>query len=89
MMTVKDYAVDVKKSINEVLDKCIELGISAFNENDELTEENIIDLDNNLNFDEEEDIVEEIVEELANKSLLLNKSISIYIIYIKFLLNLL
>ena len=37
MMTVKDYAVDVKKSINEVLDKCIELGISAFNENDELT----------------------------------------------------
>ncbi|MDD4831454.1 MAG: translation initiation factor IF-2 [Bacilli bacterium] len=69
MMTVKDYAVDVKKSINEVLDKCIELGISAFNENDELTEENIIDLDNNLNFDEEEDIVEEIVEELANKKI--------------------
>ncbi len=61
MMTVKEYAIDVKKSINEVLDKCIELGISAFNENDTLTEENLIDLDNNLNFEEEE-IIEEVEE---------------------------
>ena len=65
MMTVKEYAIDVKKSINEVLDKCIELGISAFNENDTLTEENVIDLDNNLNFDEED--IEEIIEEVNPK----------------------
>jgi len=64
-MTVKEYAIDVKKSINEVLDKCIELGISAFNENDTLTEENVIDLDNNLNFDEED--IEEIIEEVNPK----------------------
>ena len=62
MMTVKDYAIDVKKSINEILEKCIELGISAFNESYTLTEENVIDLDNNLNFEEEE-----IVEELDPK----------------------
>ncbi len=65
MMTVKEYAIDVKKSINEVLDKCIELGISAFNESDALTEENVIDLDNNLNFDEED--IEEIIEEVNPK----------------------
>lgn len=65
MMTVKEYAIDVRKSIKEVLDKCVELGISAFNENDTLTEENVIDLDNNLNFEEEE--IEEVVEEVNPK----------------------
>ncbi len=69
MMTVKEYAIDVKKSIKEVLDKCIEIGISAFNENDTLTEENVIDLDNNLSFDDEEEIVEEVVEEIVNKKI--------------------
>ena len=69
MMTVKEYAIDVKKSIKEVLDKCIELAISAFNENDTLTEENIIDLDNNLSFDDEEEIIEEVVEEIVNKNI--------------------
>ncbi len=63
MMTVKEYAIDIKKSIKEVLDKCTELGIAAFNENDALTEENVIDLDNNLNFyDEEEEIIEDVEE---------------------------
>lgn len=60
MMTVKEYAIDVKKSISEVLDKCVELSISAFNENDMLSEEDVIDLDNNLNFDDEEIIEEDI-----------------------------
>ena len=69
MMTVKEYAIDVKKSIKEVLDKCIEIGISAFNENDTLTEENVIDLDNNLSFDEEEEIIEDIVEEIVKKKI--------------------
>lgn len=66
MMTVKEYANDVKRSIKEILDLCLELGIKAFNENDTLTEENVIDLDNNLPDSPEEDF-DEVLEEKASK----------------------
>ena len=64
MMTVLEYANDVNKNVEEILKKCVELGIDAKNENDELDEEAIIMLDN-AGFDEEDaldDLAEEIIE---------------------------
>ena len=48
-MTVKDYAKDVNLSVAEILKKCHELGISVNNANDELSEDDIIMLDNTIN----------------------------------------
>ena len=62
MMTVKEYAEDVNKSVAEVLRKCKELGIQAGDEDAFLDEEAIIELDNII----EEMIDDEVVEELSN-----------------------
>lgn len=48
MMTVLEYATDVNRNVQDILDKCHELDIEVQNENDELDEEAIILLDNNL-----------------------------------------
>ncbi len=53
MMTVAEYAFDIKKSVAEVLEKCQELKIKVADENDVLEEEAIIDLDNAFVDDEE------------------------------------
>ena len=62
MMSVEAYALDVNKSVSEVLDKCLELGIEATDKDFELDEEAIIMLDNNME-DSSIDIEEEIEEE--------------------------
>ena len=73
MMSVKEYALDTNHSVAEILKKCGELGINAKNANDELSEDDIIILDNTINListdtdttlDELDDI-EEDVEELV------------------------
>lgn len=49
MMTVKEYATDTNLSIAEVLKKCQELGIEAKNSDSELSDDDIIILDNTIN----------------------------------------
>ena len=70
-MTVKDYATDVELSVDLILQKCISLNIDATNENDVLTDEDIIMLDNTINLsvnieeeiEEEAELIEEKFEE--------------------------
>jgi len=71
MMTVKEYAEDVNRSVLVILDKCNSLGFSNIKgEDDLLTEEQVIDLDNAVyeTYEEEEliDKVEEIVSNMKN-----------------------
>ena len=71
MMTVKEYANDVNRSVLVILDKCNSLGFSNIKgEDDLLTEEQVIDLDNAVyeTYEEEEliDKVEEIVSNMKN-----------------------
>ena len=42
MMSLKEYAVDVDKSIEEIISLCKKLNISSQTEDDMLTEEDII-----------------------------------------------
>ena len=42
MMTVLEYALDIKKTVEEVLAKCKELNIDVSREEDILEEEHII-----------------------------------------------
>ena len=61
MMSIKEYALDVDRTVNEILRKCQELGITAEEEH-MLTEDEIVELDN-ASFDDEE--LDEMVDELA------------------------
>ena len=69
-MTVKEYAEELHLSVAEVLKKCRELNINANNASDELTDDDIIFLDNTLNlidndisYDEDE-LVENVVYDI-------------------------
>ena len=77
-MIVKDYAKDVNLSVAEILKKCQELGINVSNANDELSEDDIIMLDNTINlistddeitFEEEDDIDDKVDEILTSSTL--------------------
>ena len=60
MMTVLEYALDVNKKPEEILKLCKELDIKVNNEEDLLTDEDIITLDNNLNeLEEQDDIIDD------------------------------
>ena len=48
-MTVSDYAKDVNLSVAEILKRCSELGIGVKSASDELTDDDIIMLDNTIN----------------------------------------
>ena len=74
-MTVKEYATDVNLSVAEILKKCDDLGIEVKSGDDELTDEEIISLDNAINlitedesFEEEEtiDVVVDAIVESSN-----------------------
>lgn len=55
MMSVKEYSIDVNKSIEEILNLCKNLSINATNEDDMLDDDAIIMLDNEIaNMSEEE-----------------------------------
>lgn len=67
MMTVKEYAEDINKSIKDILNKCNELGFKVSSEEDTLTEEQVIDLDNAVYDDyDDEEILEEKAEEIVS-----------------------
>ena len=68
MMSVKEYALDVNLSVEEIINKAKELGYNISSEDDMLSEDQIIDLDNiiSINVKEVEDentYLEEDVEE--------------------------
>ena len=66
MMTVLEYAQDMNKTVDEVIKKCKEFGISANNEDDLLDDEAITELDacfQNDDIEELEDRAEEMAEQ--------------------------
>ena len=72
MMSVLEYANDVNKSVAEILKMCEELEISVTDEDDLLSEDDIVILDN-ADFEEMDDIVEEIIE---NKNIKVDDSVN-------------
>lgn len=48
MMNVKDYAVDVDKTVEDILKLCKKLSINVVSESDDLSEDDIIMLDNEI-----------------------------------------
>ncbi|MBR1416782.1 MAG: translation initiation factor IF-2 [Bacilli bacterium] len=73
-MSVKEYAIDTGSSVAEILKKCQELGINVNSADDDLSEDDVVMLDNATNListdeettyedeDELDDAVEEIME---------------------------
>lgn len=59
MMNLKEYAVDVDKSVDEIIKLCQKLNISINSEDDMLSEDDIILLDNELTTEDKEEIEEE------------------------------
>lgn len=76
MMSVKEYANDINLSVAEVLKKCREMQIEVKNADDELSEDDIIILDNAISLIstdeessyEEEDAIDEVVDEIMESS---------------------
>ena len=76
MMSVKDYANDVNLSVAEILKKCHEMQIEVKSGDDELSEDDIIILDNAISLIstdedtsyEEEDAIDEVVDEIMEQS---------------------
>ncbi len=64
MMTVEEYALDVNKSVFDILKKCEELGINATDNEYMLSEDNIVELDNVIDQISDEEELEEL-DELA------------------------
>ena len=69
MMTVKEYALDVNKDVKVILEKCASLGFDKHKEDDLLTEEEVIDLDNAVysEDDEEEKLIDKALIYIAPK----------------------
>jgi len=73
MMSVKEYAADTGNSVAEILKKCSELGINATGADYDLSEDDIIMLDNIINLIstneetdyEEDEVIDEAVEDLV------------------------
>ncbi len=78
MMSVKEYANDTGHSVAEILKKCSELGINVKNGDDELSEDDIIILDNTINlistdtevdYEDEEDLDEDVADLVESNNL--------------------
>ena len=66
MMNVSEYANDVGKKVSEILKLCQTLDIKVSNEEDMLSDDDIIMLDNEIANMEEEEEVEELEEEIED-----------------------
>lgn len=63
-MSVSEYALDVDKSVSEILNLCKKLELSISNEDDMLSDDDIIMLDNELaSLENEEEVEDEVPEE--------------------------
>ena len=69
MMSVFEYAEDVNKTVDYILKKAKELNIQVSDEEDLLSEDDIVMLDNSIDDDSEEldDHIEEIADEIIKK----------------------
>ena len=77
MMSVSEYAIDVNKTVKEILKKCKQLNIEVDNEDSMLDEEAITELDNVIANEEEIDEFEdedELIEKENNKIEEINKN---------------
>ena len=66
MMSVEEYALDVNKSVDEIISKAKSLGYEVNNKDDMLSDDAIIELDNilaSVNEEEETTYIEEVVDE--------------------------
>jgi translation initiation factor IF-2 len=76
MMSVKEYAESMNMSVAEVLKKCEELGIEMHSATDELTDDDVINLDYAINLIsteedvtlDEEDVIDEVVDDIMETS---------------------
>ena len=76
MMSVKEYAESMNMSVAEVLKKSTELGIEVANASDELTDDDVINLDYAMNLIsteedvtlEEEDVIDEVIDDIMETS---------------------
>ena len=61
MMSVLEYAQDMNKSVEEIIKMCGKLEIDVKNEDDMLSDDSIVELDNAFsNEPEEESVVDEV-----------------------------
>ena len=77
MMSVSEYAIDVNKTVKEILKKCKELNIEVEDEDSMLDEEAITELDNVIANEEEVSEFEdedELIEKENNKIEVINKN---------------
>ena len=56
MMSVKEYALDINRSVEEIIKKANELGYTVSNEDDILSEDAVIDLDTVLTMNNAEEV---------------------------------
>ena len=64
MMNVSEYASDVQKEVKEILSLCKKLDINVTGEEDMLSDDDIIMLDNEIaNMDSEEELEEELIQD--------------------------
>lgn len=73
MMSVSEYALDMDKSVKQIIDKCKELDIKVSDKEDQLDDDAIVKLDNafqneeNVAEVEEQQIIPNVDEEIINK----------------------
>lgn len=63
MMSVKEYATDVNKSSAYILELCKKLGIKVSSEQDDLSEDDIILLDNEVDPDYQDEFDDEVIDD--------------------------
>ena len=69
MMSIEDYAADVEKSVEEILELCDKVGISYDDKDTLLDDISITLLDNKLQeMEEEEEVNDEALEEIRQKA---------------------
>ena len=61
MMSVEEYALEMQKTVEEILNYCRKIGINAFSKEDMLSEDDIVELDNFINLEVEDEDLEELV----------------------------
>ena len=70
MMSVEEYALDVNKTVEEILKYCERLGIQVSSKEDMLDEEAITELDSEIANDKDERELEEELEDRVEEMIL-------------------
>ena len=67
MMTLEEYANDVEKTVEEIMELCDKLGIDYQDKDTLLDDTSIVLLDNNINEEEKEEEIKEDNEDLEDE----------------------